>query len=70
MSVEVKSDGRSFSPGTPRPFGSVNVEPAERRNRYVATKDGQRFLVVSMTDAAEERMIVVELGSFNRWGAP
>lgn len=46
MSVEVETDAQKFSSGTPRPLFEVNIEDSERRNRYLVTRDGQRFLVL------------------------
>jgi hypothetical protein len=61
MAVEVNTEGASFSAGTPRPLFSVNIEVEERRNRYIATKDGQRFLVVLRAPTALETTIAVQV---------
>ncbi len=42
--VAVTSHGPSFAAGPPRPLFEVGL-PDQRRNRYVVTGDGQRFLV-------------------------
>jgi Tol biopolymer transport system component/predicted Ser/Thr protein kinase len=44
MAVDVKTDGASFEAGIPRQLFEVPLPP-ERRNRFVAARDGQRFLV-------------------------
>jgi serine/threonine protein kinase len=61
MAVDVKTDGNAFSAGAPRRLFSVNIEPEERRNRYVVTKDGQRFLVITLTEATGGSTIAVRL---------
>jgi serine/threonine protein kinase len=61
MAVEVNTEGASFSAGTPRPLFSVNITDEERRNRYVATRDGQRFLVVLRAPTAVESTIAVQV---------
>jgi Tol biopolymer transport system component len=59
--VEVNTEGASFSAGAPRPLFSVNIEAEQRRNRYIATKDGQRFLVVLRAPTAIETTITVQV---------
>ncbi len=44
MAVPLKTDGASFEPGVPQPLFEVRL-PEQRRNRFVVTRDGQRFLV-------------------------
>jgi Tol biopolymer transport system component/predicted Ser/Thr protein kinase len=45
MAVDIHADGDTLSPGIPHPL--FKVPPSvQHRNRYVATRDGQRFLVV------------------------
>jgi Tol biopolymer transport system component/predicted Ser/Thr protein kinase len=46
MAVEVKA-GESFEAGVPRPLFMARVQPGLARNRYTATADGQRFLLVA-----------------------
>jgi serine/threonine protein kinase len=46
MSVELQTDGPGLVVGEPQALFNVNIEDEERRNRYVATRDGQRFLVI------------------------
>jgi eukaryotic-like serine/threonine-protein kinase len=60
MAVEVNTDGSSFSAGLPKTLFSVNIEAEQRRNRYIATKDGQRFLVVLRAPTAVETTLAVQ----------
>lgn len=66
MSAPVKTDGRTFSAAEPKALFSVNMEAEERRNRYVATTDGERFLVVALSGGSDERLITVQLGALNQ----
>jgi serine/threonine protein kinase len=61
MAVDVKSNGATFTAGAPKQLFSVNIEPEERRNRYVVTKDGQRFLVVALTEVIGGSTLAVRL---------
>jgi Tol biopolymer transport system component len=61
MAVEVNTEGASFSAGTPRPLFSVNITDEERRNRYLASRDGQRFLVVLRAPTAVESAVAVQV---------
>ncbi len=45
--VEVKPAGSSFEAGIPKSLFPVRADSVNRRNRYVATPDGQRFLFVT-----------------------
>lgn len=60
MAVEINISGSSITAGTPKPLFSVNLEADEKRNRYLVTKDGQRFLVVLRADTAVETTIAVQ----------
>jgi len=44
--VEVHTDAQAFSASAPRPLFNVNIQDNERRNRFLVTRDGQRFLVI------------------------
>jgi Tol biopolymer transport system component len=57
--VDVQTDQASFEAGTPKPLFSVRLVPAARRNRYVASHDGQRFLTVSPPDGGTVAITVV-----------
>ena len=46
MAVDVKTAGGEFQAGIPKPlFDKLLSTPA--RNRYVVSRDGQRFLVIT-----------------------
>jgi eukaryotic-like serine/threonine-protein kinase len=47
MSVEVKDDGREFDAGLPKVLFDTVLTSNITRNRYVVTRDGQRFLMVT-----------------------
>jgi hypothetical protein len=44
MAVPLKTDRASFEPGVPQPLFEARW-PEQRRNRFVVTRDSQRFLV-------------------------
>jgi len=46
MAVEIKRAAKGLSVGPTRTLFNVDIELEERRNRYVVTRDGQRFLVI------------------------
>jgi Tol biopolymer transport system component len=46
MSAEITATGPTFSSGPPTPLFKVNIEDSERRNRFLVTRDGERFLVI------------------------
>lgn len=46
VAVELQFANRQVIVGPPRPLFNVNIEGQERRNRYLVTRDGQRFLVL------------------------
>jgi hypothetical protein len=48
MAVDLKAGRSTVEPGVPRPLFVAPVDPQQmRRNRYVVTKDGQRFLLIT-----------------------
>jgi eukaryotic-like serine/threonine-protein kinase len=49
MSVEVKGDGAEFEAGLPKVLFDTILTSNITRNRYAASRDGQRFLMVTMT---------------------
>jgi eukaryotic-like serine/threonine-protein kinase len=61
MAIDVNTEGASFSAGTLRPLFSVNIAHEERRNRYIASRDGQRFLVVLRAPTAVESTVAVQV---------
>jgi len=61
MSVPVEIEGPVFSAGSASPLFSADIEKEERRNRYLVTKDGRRFLVIARTRVAPDSTIGVQL---------
>jgi hypothetical protein len=49
MAVDVKTNGKSFEAGIPHELFETAVI-ADGRNRYVASPDGQRFLMLVPVD--------------------
>jgi Tol biopolymer transport system component len=60
MAVSVRTDGASFDASVPKPLFEARLPPG-RRNRYVVTRDGQRFLVNLATTPAFETIQPIEL---------
>lgn len=59
-SVEVKTRAGEFQAGIPKPLFQVQLITGDWRNRYVASPDGQRFLMlVPAGDAKPEPITVV-----------
>jgi hypothetical protein len=47
VAVDVRTEGKAFQVGTPRVLFEVDLDPrAVVRNRYVASPDGERFLML------------------------
>jgi hypothetical protein len=44
--VQISVDGARLTASVPERLFTANFEDEERRNRYVVTEDGQRFLVI------------------------
>jgi Tol biopolymer transport system component/predicted Ser/Thr protein kinase len=60
--VEVRAAGSSFEMGTPRDVFEIrDLHPEIRRNRYVVSKDGQRFLMVTTTSGPDTNPLTVVL---------
>jgi serine/threonine protein kinase len=57
--VEVKSSGGNFEAGIPKDLFDVQLDPTNRRNRYVAAPDGQRFLFVTVPQRLDTVPFVV-----------
>jgi len=57
--VEVKASGSSFEASIPRDLFEVQLDSINRRNRYVATPDGQRFLFVTTPKSLDTTPFVV-----------
>ncbi len=58
MAVDI-TISESFQAGKPRPLFEVRVPPEPRRNRYLASGDGQRFLVNTLLERKEEPIEVL-----------
>jgi hypothetical protein len=59
MAVEVKAGPSSFEAGAPKTLFEAPVVSETRRNRYVVTADGQRFLVLTPLREAPGTISVV-----------
>jgi hypothetical protein len=59
LAVPVKTDASSFEAGTPVPLFAVRLPYVTPRNRYLATPDGQRFLLNMTIDDGASSMNVV-----------
>ena len=48
MAADVTTNGSTFETGSPQPLFDTGVRNlfVDRRNHYVVTRDGQRFLVI------------------------
>lgn len=57
--VEVKASGANFEAGIPKDLFEVQLDTTNRRNRYVATPDGQRFLFVTIPKRVDTVPFVV-----------
>jgi WD40 repeat protein len=57
MAVEINTESGKVIAGSPRPLFNVNIEDEERRNRYLVSQDGKRFLFIVKDDrqAKEDR---------------
>ena len=61
MAVDIKSDGREFEAGLPNPLFDKML-PGITRNRYVVSRDGQRFLVITPPEDQTNSDIHVVVG--------
>ena len=61
MVVDIDSSGAAITSGPPRPLFKLNLEPNERRNRYLVSRDGQRILVLSLAEAITGSTIAAQL---------
>ena len=57
--VDVKASGSSFDAGIPKQLFSVPEATVNRRNNYVATADGQRFLFITTPTSEDKQSFVV-----------
>jgi Tol biopolymer transport system component len=61
MAVDIKSDGREFEAGLPNPLFDKML-PGIGRNRYVVSRDGQRFLFITPPEDQKNSDIHVVVG--------
>jgi hypothetical protein len=61
VAVEVKADGESFQAGIPKELFEARVTPEVRRNRYIVTSDGKRFLMNALVEEPERGSFTVVL---------
>jgi Tol biopolymer transport system component/predicted Ser/Thr protein kinase len=59
--VDVRAAGSTFEAGIPKELFEVQLENLNRRNRYVATADGQRFLFVTTPQSLDTVPFMVVL---------
>jgi len=59
MAVEVKTDAAQFEAGAPRPLFQAQLYPEGKRNQYIVTPDGQRFLLVYPSEVGKPSPITV-----------
>ena len=62
MAADVRTSGSTFETGPPRALFTTGITTAivDRRNHYVVTRDGQRFLVnISAEDENSAPITVV-----------
>jgi hypothetical protein len=58
--VEIQATGPRFEAATPRELFEIHdLQPEVRRNRYVVTRDGQRFLVLTMPQGIDSSPLTV-----------
>ncbi len=61
MVVDVRTGGASFEAGRPRELFEMLIPSETRRNRFVVSPDGQRFLALVAPDDASSRTFTVVL---------
>ena len=59
MAVEVKTDAAQFEAGEPIQLFQTQLQESWRRNQYVVTPDGQRFLLVNPREPEKREPITV-----------
>jgi serine/threonine protein kinase/Tol biopolymer transport system component len=59
MAVEVKTDAAQFEAGEPKQLFQTQLQESWKRNQYVVTPDGQRFLLVYPREAEKPSPITV-----------
>jgi hypothetical protein len=61
MAVEVNGDGESFRAGIPKERFEVHLTAEQRRNRFIVTSDGKRFLMNALVEEQERASFRVVL---------
>jgi eukaryotic-like serine/threonine-protein kinase len=61
MAVEVNGDGEAFQASIPKKLFEARLTPVQRRNRYVVTSDGKRFLMNVLAEEQERTSFRVVL---------
>jgi eukaryotic-like serine/threonine-protein kinase len=61
MAVDIDTTGTAITSGTPKPLFRVNLDPNPRRNRYLVSRDGQRFLLLSVAEAITGSTVSAQL---------
>jgi serine/threonine protein kinase len=61
MAVEVNGDGESIRAGIPKELFEARLTPYQRRNRYIVTSDGKRFLMNALVEEQGHASIRVVL---------
>ena len=57
--VDIKTSGSTFEAGIPKDLFEVQLDRTNRRNRYVAAPDGQRFLFITVPKSLDTVPFVV-----------
>jgi Tol biopolymer transport system component/predicted Ser/Thr protein kinase len=58
--VDIQTAGARFEPGQPRELFEIHdLQPEVRRNRYVVSRDGQRFLILTMPQGVDSTPLTV-----------
>ncbi len=61
MAVEVNGEGESFRAGIPKELFEARLTLLQRRNRYIVTADGKRFLMNALVEEQGHASIRVVL---------
>ena len=62
MAADVRTGGAVFHAGVPRVLFEASIDPrTNRRNRYVVSPDGQRFLIIAQAEEAGPTPLTVVL---------
>jgi hypothetical protein len=56
-SVDVQVSGTRFQPGAPKELFRLPPMRSQGRNRFVVSRDGQRFLLIAAEQAQDETLV-------------